>query len=97
MPFASATPWQSSLDTSRQFSKEFMTVDWPCPMTDRKLDEVVDFLIKTKQQLTLKNYLSVAYMGDKQTLSEVGPEDLAEIESLLEDAQIVDTESEEIN
>jgi hypothetical protein len=63
----------------------------------RQQDPVVAFLIKTKQPLTLKNYLSVAYMGDKQTLSEVGPEDLAEIESLLEDVQIVDTESEGIN
>jgi len=66
-------------------------------VTDRNLDYVVRFLIKTKRPLTLKNYLSVAYMADKQTLAELGPEDLAEIEELLAEHQLTDTESGEIN
>jgi hypothetical protein len=82
---------------SQRFSKEFRKHDWSCPMNDRKLDPVVAFLIKSNLSLTLKNYLQVAYMGDKDSLAEVGPEDIGEIEELLAANEIVDTESEGIN
>jgi hypothetical protein len=45
---------------------------------------------------TVRNYLSINY-GDITSLKQVGPEDFAEIDSLIEDGFLVDTESERVN
>jgi len=66
---------------------------WRFPM----IDPLLVYLIEMKRPLTLKNYLALAYWGDAESLSDLGPEDLAEIEELLIENQIVRTESEELN
>jgi hypothetical protein len=47
--------------------------------------------------LTVKHYLSLAYFGDITGLDQVGPEDRVEIDELIEDGILVDTESEYAN
>jgi hypothetical protein len=60
-------------------------------------DLIVEYLIKTGQALTLDNYLNIAYMGDKRAIENIGAEDAAEIEDLLEDAMIADVPSNEVH
>jgi hypothetical protein len=75
-------------------------VDSPPGISDREeivSDLIVEYLIKTGQALTLDNYLNIAYMGDKEAMANLGPEDAAEIEDLLEEAQIADVPSNEVH
>jgi hypothetical protein len=60
-------------------------------------DMVVDYMVQNHIPLTISNYLAINYMGDVKDLSEVGPEDRAEIERLLEDGFLVDTNSNDLN
>jgi hypothetical protein len=46
---------------------------------------------------TVANYLSLNYCGDISRLEDVGPEDRAEIERLIEHGFLVDTKSERVN
>ena len=58
---------------------------------------VVKYLISKGIPLTLLNYLSLAYMGDVKSIEDLGPEDRAEFDELLEDGILVDTESKQAN
>jgi hypothetical protein len=42
---------------------------------------------------TVRNYLGLEFMGDVSTLEDVGPEDRAEIERLIENGLLVDTDT----
>jgi hypothetical protein len=46
---------------------------------------------------TVRNYLSLEFMGDVSRLEDVGPEDRASIERLIADGFLVDTKSERVN
>jgi hypothetical protein len=61
------------------------------------MDAVLDYMLKKKIVLTVEKYLELAYMGDISSLDEVGPEDRAEIEQLIEDGVLVDTKSNRVN
>ena len=43
---------------------------------------------------TVRNYLGLEFMGGVSTLEDAGPEDRAEIEGLIEDGLLVDTDNE---
>jgi hypothetical protein len=43
----------------------------------------LDYLIKIGQPRTVENYIRLDTMGDYSTLSELGPEDRAEVERLI--------------
>lgn len=43
----------------------------------------LDYLIKIGQPRTVENYIRLDTMGDCSTLSELGPEDRAEVERLI--------------
>ena len=58
---------------------------------------VLEMMKKCGIPLTVKHYLSLAYFGDITGLDQVGPEDRVEIDELIEDGILVDTESEYAN
>ncbi len=61
------------------------------------LNHTLRFLYFENILPTVRNYLSVEFMGDVSTLEDVGPEDRAEIERLIEAGLLVNTKSERVN
>ena len=61
------------------------------------MDYTLKYLIEHRIPLTLENYLALAYMGDVESLEQLGPEDYVEIQALLDEAQLVDTKSRGVN
>jgi hypothetical protein len=60
------------------------------------VNPVVAYFIKNKIPLTVKNYVRCNWMGQK-TVEDLEGEEVAEIEELLEEGQLVDTESSGIH
>jgi hypothetical protein len=60
------------------------------------LNRTLRFLYFKNILPTVRNYLSVEFMGDVSRLEDVGPEDRAEIERLLENGLLVDTDSDQV-
>ncbi len=61
------------------------------------LNHTLRFLYFKNILPTVRNYLSVEFMGDLSRLEDVGPEDRASIERLIADGFLVDTKSERVN
>ncbi len=61
------------------------------------LNHTLRFLYFKNILPTVRNYLSVEFMGDLSRLEDVGPEDRASIERLIADGFLVDTKSERLN
>jgi hypothetical protein len=55
-------------------------------------DSVLDWMIAHKRPLTLREYVQINWMGEK-SVDDLDGETLAEIESLLEENQLVDSPS----
>jgi hypothetical protein len=66
-------------------------------MNKLPLNHTLRFLYSNNILPTVRNYLSLEYMGDISTLEDVGPEDRASIERLIADGFLVDTKSEHVN
>jgi hypothetical protein len=58
---------------------------------------VVEYLISKGIPLTVRNYIALAYLGDVRSLEDLGPEDRAEVDGLIEDGILVDTQSKQAN
>jgi hypothetical protein len=56
---------------------------------DLPLDYTLRYLYDQGIVPSVKNYLEINYCGDITSLEQVGPEDLAEIESLIEDGFLI--------
>ena len=48
-------------------------------------DCVLAWMLKNKIPLTQRNYLEIAYMGDKHSIEELGEEEIAELPEGFED------------
>jgi len=51
-------------------------------------DFTLEYMIEEGIPLTVENYLGIAYMGDVESLDDLGPEDRVEIEELLAQARL---------
>jgi len=56
------------------------------------VNPIVAYLVKNKIPLTVQNYVECNWMGEK-TVEDLEGEEIAEIEELLEEGQLVDTQS----
>jgi hypothetical protein len=57
-------------------------------------DIIVDALIKMGQPLTVRNYIQLNTMGDASCLDDLEGEDRAEVEELVEEGLLVDTDND---
>ena len=57
------------------------------------MDCVLDFVVKNKIPLTVGNYIQLSWWKDA-TLDDLEGEDRAEVEGLVEDDKLVDTENQ---
>jgi hypothetical protein len=61
------------------------------------MDCVIEMMKKCGILPTVKNYIELAYMGDKSSLEELEGEERVYVDDLIEDGLLVDTESEYAN
>jgi hypothetical protein len=57
-------------------------------------DIIVDALIRMGQPLTVKNYIQLNTMGDASCLDDLEGENRAEVEELIEEGLLVDTDND---
>jgi hypothetical protein len=57
-------------------------------------DIIIDYMIENKIPLTIRNYIVINTFGDCHRIEELGPEDRADLESLIENGLLVDTDND---
>jgi hypothetical protein len=86
-PSQSQQMMRDLLEAARKVQREELMKKLPSNSTLR-------YLYANNILPTVANYLSLEFMGDISSLEDVGPEDRAEIEELIEDGLLVDTDNE---
>jgi hypothetical protein len=66
----------------------------PTPTAATTGNIVVDYLITMGYALTVNNYLQVSTMGDASCLDDLEGENRAEVEDLIEEGLLVDSDSD---
>lgn len=89
-PSAGTEKIHGLLESAQQVKREELVKKLP-------LNYSLRYLYANNILPTVRNYLSVEFMSDVSRLEDVGPEDRAEIEKLIEDGFLVDTKSERVN